>query len=252
MDLLFLQILVSVFLVSAVSFVGILGLARKGLIHRLMLPLVSFAAGALLATGLLDLLPEALADAQSIGITSQTLFTAVLAGILVFFAIERLLHWHHHHTGRKDVHAFNWLNIIGDGVHNFLDGVAIAAAFLTSPGLGVATTIAVIAHEIPQEIGDFSLLLYGGWSIGKALTWNFLSALTAVAGAVVAYAASSALSGSIPLLGGFAAGCLIYIAAADLVPELHKEENFRKSLLQIILFLVGIWAIASVVGLFAA
>ena len=246
MDILFLQILIAVALVSAVSFIGILALTkRRAVLERALLPLVSFAAGALLATALLDLLPEALEGAEASGLAASALFPFVLAGIVLFFALERLLHWHHHHSlehaaERMEEHASGrglkalpWLNVVGDFVHNALDGVAIAAAFLVDPALGIATTIAVIAHEIPQEVGDFSLLLYSGWS------------------AVIAYLTAGAVEASTPLLAAFAAGALLYIATADLVPELHKEQRLGRSLIQLALFLLGIALLALVGAAFA-
>ncbi|HLD78272.1 MAG TPA: ZIP family metal transporter [archaeon] len=264
MDILFLQILIAVALVSAVSFIGILALTkRRAVLERALLPLVSFAAGALLATALLDLLPEALEGAEASGLAASALFPFVLAGIVLFFALERLLHWHHHHSlehaaERMEEHASGrglkalpWLNVVGDFVHNALDGVAIAAAFLVDPALGIATTIAVIAHEIPQEVGDFSLLLYSGWSVRKALSFNFLSALGAVVGAVIAYLTAGAVEASTPLLAAFAAGALLYIATADLVPELHKEQRLGRSLIQLALFLLGIALLALVGAAFA-
>ncbi len=263
MDLLLLQILIAVALVSVISFIGILGLTqRRAVLERALLPLVSFAAGALLATALLDLLPEAVEGAAAAGLPAAGLFPWVLGGVVLFFALERLLHWHHHHSlehaaehtehhhPARELKALPWLNVVGDFVHNALDGVAIAAAFLVDPALGIATTIAVIAHEIPQEVGDFSLLLYSGWSVRKALSFNFLSALGAVVGAILAYVAASSIESSIPLLAAFAAGALLYIATADLVPELHKEQHLGRSLAQLGLFLLGIAVLAAVGALF--
>lgn len=253
----FLQALAAVLLVSAVSFIGILGLSKKGLIQRALLPLVSFAAGALLATALLDLLPEALEGAEAMGLEAHALFPWVLGGVVSFFALERLLHWHHHHSlehvaeheehhhTQRAMKALPWLNTIGDFIHNALDGLAIAASFLIDPALGIATTVAVIAHEIPQEVSDFSLLLFSGWTARKALALNFLSALGAVLGALAAFSFGSATQ-AVPLLAAFAGGALLYIATADLVPELHKEQRLGRSVVQLALFLAGIAIIAAV------
>ncbi|MFH0714463.1 MAG: ZIP family metal transporter, partial [Candidatus Diapherotrites archaeon] len=193
---------------------------------------VSFAAGTMLSAAFFDVLPEAVeaAGAQVLGFA--------LLGIVAFFAIERFLHWHHfHHSG--DVHAMSYLNMVGDSIHNFMDGAAIAVSFAASVPIGIATTIAIIAHEIPQELGDFAILLYGGFSKKKALAFNFLTALAALAGAVAAYFVVQYVQGVAPFLLAFAAGGFIYIATADLVPELHKERSAKKMVPQFVLFLAG-------------
>ncbi len=236
------QILVSVFLVSLVSFVGAFGLwLRPKLLDKIMFGMVSFAAGALLGAALLDLLPE------SLEATGSVIFVYVLFGIVVFYTIETFLYWyhchyghHHHHAHHHPVKPFAWLNLIGDGVHNFVDGMIIAAGYLVSAPIGFTTTIAVVLHEIPQELGDFGVLIFGGLSRSKALFFNFLSALTAVLGALVVYFFSTTMVNISSFLVPFAAGGFIYIASADLLPELHKERNIQRSALQLILFLLGI------------
>ncbi len=241
-------IFISVAVVSAISLVGVLALAlNRNLLHKAMVVLVSFAAGSLLAAALLDLIPEA---AELLAL--DALMPAVLAGIVAFFLIERILHWHHFHAEEQaDVHPFTYLNLIGDGLHNFMDGIAIAASYMISIPTGIATTIAVIAHEIPQEISDFSILIYGGLTRKKALLFNFGTALTAFFGAAIVLVfqsvENSALLGQ---LAGFAAGGLIYIATADLVPEIHKEHRLKKVLAQMIAFCLGIALIWFVVGVF--
>ena len=240
-------IFVSVAVVSAISLVGILALMlRKDLLNRFMVVLVSFAAGSLLGAAFLDLIPEA---AELVDL--DVLMPAVLAGIVTFFIIERILHWHHFHAQEMDVHPFTYLNLIGDGLHNFMDGIAIAVSYMVSVPTGIATTIAVIAHEIPQEISDFSILVYGGLGRKKALLFNFGSALTAFFGAAIVLVfqsvENSALLGQ---LAGFAAGGLIYIATADLVPEIHKEHRLKKVLAQMIAFCLGIALIWFVAGAF--
>src|SRR3989338_9437644 len=154
-----LQILIAVIIVSLVSSLGILIFARKELMNKLLFYLVSFAAGTLLGVAFLDLLPEVIEEGFS-----EIMPIFMLAGILSFFVLEKFLHWHHHHTEDKEheVHPFTYLNIVGDGIHNFLDGAIIAVSFMSDTALGIATTIAIIAHEIPQEIGDFGVLIYGG------------------------------------------------------------------------------------------
>ncbi len=243
-------IMASVLIVSLISFVGILALSLKqSVLNNLLFILVAFATGTLLAAGLLDILPEALDSGRALGITGLSVFAFVLLGILVFYAIERFIHWHHHHhreskgdpkESHKEVHAFTYLSLIGDGVHNFFDGAIIAASFLTNIPLGIATTVAIIAHEIPQEFGDFALLIYGGITRSKALFYNFLSALTAFLGAIAGYFFLNAIAFAQPYLLGFAAGGLLYIASTDLIPELHKETGTWKSIIQFFCMLGGI------------
>lgn len=235
-------ILVSVFIVSIISLIGIFSLMlREGLLKRILFILIAFAAGALLGAAFLDLIPEAMEKSPSANVFGYALF-----GILSFFVLERFIFWRHCHDGKCDVHTFSYLNLIGDGVHNFIDGMVIAAAFLTNVPLGVVTTIAIIFHEIPQEIGDFGILVYGGFSRFKALLFNFLSSLTAFIGAISTYFFSSYIESSLTFLLALAAGGFIYIATADLMPELQKEADFRKSVVQLFSLIAGIlllWAL---------
>lgn len=234
------QILIAVLIVSLVSVLGILIFFRKKTLNRILFFLVSFAAGTLLGAAFLDLLPEALE-----GGFKESVPIFILLGILSFFVLEKFLYWHHHHTGHEheEVHGFTYLNILGDGIHNFLDGVVIAVSFMNNTSLGIVTTIAIIAHEIPQEIADFSILIYGGFSRAKALVCNFLVALTAVAGALAAYFFSSAIENSSVFMTSLAAGGFIYIASTDLIPEIHKEKDLRKSIVQFALLASGIFLI---------
>jgi len=231
----FTYILTSVILVSLVSFVGVLFIALKEkTLNKLLSFLVSFACGALLGGAFLHLLPESV---ENLGEKS---FTLVIVAFLTFFILEKVFRWRHCHLGHCPTHSFAYLNLLGDGLHNFVDGAIIAAAFLTDISLGISTTLAVILHEIPQEIGDFSILLYGGIEKKKALLFNFVSALTAFFGALVTYFFAQQVSGLIPFLIPFAAGGFIYIAATDILPELHKKENLRQSILELFLILSGI------------
>ena len=161
----------------------------------------------------------------------------------MFFLFERVIHWHHHHEthGKHPgyVHPVAYMNLIGDGIHNFFDGAVIAVAFLTNPSLGLATTLAVVFHEIPQELGDFTILVHGGFSRGKALFFNFLSALTAFVGAMAAFLFSQFITQYSAYFLAFAAGGFIYIAVADLIPELHREKNLAKSIMQAGLIVFG-------------
>ena len=247
MDIILIQILVAVFLVSAVSLLGIFIFSKKEVLHGILFYLVSFAAGTLIGAALLDLLPEVIKD----GFT-ETVSLAIVSGILAFFVLEKFLYWHHHHAGHEhhEVHTFTYLNIVGDGIHNFLDGAVIAISFMTNPALGIATTIAIIAHEIPQEIADFSILIYGGFTKTKALVYNFLTALTSVIGALIAYFFSSFVEGSHKYLAAFAIGGFLYIAGTDLIPEIHKEKNLKKSVIQFSMLGLGIFLIWAVGKLF--
>jgi len=232
-----LQILIAVFIVSLVSILGIFIFLKEKIMKKALFLLVSFAAGTFLGVAFLDLLPEALEEGFK-----ETIPIFILLGILSFFVLEKFLYWHHHHTG-EEVHSFTYLNIIGDGIHNFLDGAIIAISFLNSTSLGIAATIAVIAHEIPQEIADFSILIYGGFSRMKALVYNFLTALTAVIGALVTYFYSSAIESSNTYLISFVVGAFTYIASTDLIPEIHEESRGDNRFITTIIFVLGITAV---------
>ncbi len=226
-------ILTSTLIVSAISLIGILFLSvNQSLFRKMLLVLVSFASGTLLGGAFLHLIPEALLN------DGENLFIVILSGILVFFLLEKFL-WRHCHERDCPVHVFAYLNLLGDGIHNFIDGILIAASFLTSTPLGFATALAVVSHEIPQEIGDFGILVYGGFSKVKALSYNLLSALMAFVGALLTYSFSAYLPSSSYFLM-FAAGSFIYVATTDLIPELHKEHGVAKSFLQFALLVVGI------------
>jgi len=232
------MIIASVTVVSLVSFIGIVFVGLKeGIVSRLLMALVGFASGSLIGAAFLDLLPEALAEVGPI------VWQYVVFGIIFFFVMEKFLYWRHCHDEKCPVHNFAYLNLLGDGVHNFIDGMTIAASFLfSSPShsLGFATTLAVVFHEIPQELGDFGILLYGGFGKKKALTYNFMSALTAVAGAVLTYYVASYVQGVVQLLVPFAAGGFIYIASTDLMPELHKRTRGKESVVQLVSILAGV------------
>ncbi len=219
------------------SLLGIVIFLKQKTLNRILFFLVSFAAGTLLGVALLDLLPGIIEEGFA-----EIMPIFIIAGILSFFVLEKFLHWHHHHTGEKhrEVHAFTYLNIVGDGIHNFLDGAIIAVSYMTNISVGIATTMAVIAHEIPQEIADFSLLIYGGFSKTKALVYNFLTALTAVLGALVTYFYSTRIENSHSYIAAFTIGGFVYIAGTDLIPEIHKEKEIKKSVLQLLMLLLGI------------
>lgn len=236
MPTLLLIILASIF-ISLVSFAGGILLFWKKLgTQKIATFLVSFAAGTMLAVAFLDLLPEALAEAGE----GVNIFLWTFLGMLAFFFLERFVLWFHHHDSRHNQSPASILILLGDGVHNFIDGVAIAAAFLASPALGVVTTLAMAAHEIPQEIADFSVLIHGGMKKGKALLFNFFSAIAALVGAVGGFFFLENLQGALSPLLAFTAGMFIYIASSDLIPELHKDFEKQKSWVQTLPFVLGI------------
>jgi len=199
--------------------------------------LLGFSCGALIGGAFIHLLPESL---EEMGQAYQAVLYYTIVGIIVFFIMEKFLYWRHCHEEKCPIHTFVYLNLIGDGVHNFIDGMIIAGSFIISYSIGIATTFAVIFHEIPQEIGDFGVLVYGGLTKAKALAYNFVSALTAVAGSLVTYYLASYIQGMDTFLVPFAAGGFIYIAATDLMPELHKRSQAKESLIQLLALLTGI------------
>ncbi len=231
--------LASVLAVSLISFIGVVTLSvNQKRLHKILLYLVSFSAGALLGDVFLHLLPE-LVENSSLSFKSSI---TILSGILIFFVIEKIVNWRHCHmpASKEHIHPFAITNLVGDGVHNFIDGLIIGASYLASIPIGIATTIAVIFHEIPQEIGDFGVLVRGGFSAKKALFFNFLSAITSIIGAVIALSLAQYAPGIISLLIPIAIGGFIYIAGADLIPELHKEFETRRSLIEILSLILGI------------
>ncbi len=228
------MITASSFLISLIAFVGVVSLAIKDeVLDRILLYLVGFAAGALIGGAFLHLLPETVERS-----TSMNVFLALSFGFLLFFLLEKLL-WRHCHKGKCEVHPFAYVNLIGDGVHNFIDGLIMAASFLSNIQLGIVTSFAVAFHEIPQEIGDFGVLVYGGLGKSKALILNFFAGLTVIIGGLVGYFLQSYIGESMIFILPFAAGGFIYIAASDLIPELHKEVNTRRSLASFAVFLLG-------------
>lgn len=234
--------LFSVLVVSIVSLIGVIGLSVKyNKLKKILIYFISFSAGALLGDVFIHLLPEVFEE-RGFGLSVSY---SILGGIGIFFVLEKIIHWNHCHAeitdGKEHVHAFTYTNLIGDGLHNFLDGAIIAGSYLVSVPAGIATTIAVIVHEIPQEIGDFAVLLHGGFSKGKALVANFCSALLAFAGALVVFFVQSFSERIEFILVPIAAGGFIYIAGSDLIPELHKHShNLSRNLLQLIAFILGI------------
>lgn len=229
----------SVILVSVISLVGVVTLSvSETKLKRVVFILVGLATGALFGDALIHLLPQAFESLRSKVETSLY----VLAGIFVFFILEKFLRWRHEHVlqDAEPVHHIGLMNLVADGLHNLIDGMLIGASYLVDIKIGVATTLAVVLHELPQEIGDFGILLHAGFSRTRALVFNFLSASLAVIGAVVALVVGTAAASFSTLMLPITAGGFIYIAGSDLVPELHKESDATKSLLQFLALSAGV------------
>jgi zinc and cadmium transporter len=230
-----LLILLATIINGLIGLVGIFGIWMKEKhLKKILLILVAFSAGALLSGAFFHMVIESLEMMEA-----MSLFTYLIMGFIAFFFMERILHWHHCHEGECDVHPFTRLIVLGDGIHNFIDGLVIAASFIVNPWFGWITTLLIITHEIPQELGNFGVLVYGGIEKVRALTLTFIVQLTAIIGGVVGF---FFLQGPEPIgfLLPFAAGGFIYIAASDLIPELHKESNLKKSMISFAFFVMGI------------
>jgi zinc and cadmium transporter len=241
-DIWFYSIL-SVVLVSAVSLVGVFTLSLSNdKLRKITFILVSFAVGALLGDAFIHLIPEAFEKFGS----SLTPSMYIIAGVLFFFLMEKFIRWRHCHitNSTEHLHPVVTMNLVGDGVHNLIDGMVIGASYIVSLPIGIATTLAVLLHEIPQEIGDFSILVHGGLSVKKALAFNFLSALTAILGAVLSLLIGPSIEGYASALLPITAGGFIYIAGSDLIPELHHDVKVSTSLWQFILITLGIGIMA--------
>jgi zinc and cadmium transporter len=231
----FLWILLSTILISLMAFLGALTLFfKEKVINKILLFLVALSAGALMGGAFLHLIPEAVEAYQSYDV-----YLYILVGFSMFFLIEKIFHWRHCHKGKCDVHTFAYMNLFGDSVHNFIDGMIIAASFAVDIPFGIVTTLAIALHEIPQEIGDFAVLIYGGFKKTKALLLNFLVASIVILGAMVGYFFTSGDT-FIGFLLPFAAGGFIYIGASDLIPQIRKETDLKKSLYVFSVFLIGI------------
>lgn len=235
---------VAVGLVSLVSLVGIATLSLKEhFLKRVLFVFISLAAGALLGDAFIHLIPEAFEEAQPL-----TVSLLLLGGILSFFILEKVLHWHHSHGEEEfspdhaQIHPMGQLVIVSDGIHNLIDGLAIGVAFMVSTEAGIATTLAIALHEIPQEIGDFGLLIHSGLSRARALLFNFFSSLFGFAGLALAFWFGETNENLIPLIAAFAAGNFIYIALSDIVPELQRTKKVSRSIFQVCAIILGICA----------
>jgi zinc and cadmium transporter len=224
---------------SLLSWIGLIVAAfREETLKKLLLPLVALSAGALMGGACLHLIPEAMTRVGP----RMDAFVWVLLGFSLFFLMEQFLSWHHHHAVPSEhKEPFTYLILVADGLHNFIGGLAVGGSFLAGIEVGIITWIAAAAHEIPQELGDFGILLRGGWKKNQALFFNFVSALTIVPGGIIAYFASSRIDTTFLLL--FAAGNFLYIAASDLIPEVKARESLQTGLVHFVSFLLGVGVI---------
>ncbi len=235
--------LASVIIVSLVSLLGIFVLSiNEKILRKYLFLMVSLAVGALLGGAFLHLIPESFEKIANSTLVSME----IIGGIVLFFILEKFLHWHHHHgdgcehTKEGHIYPVGRMILIADGAHNFIDGIVIGAAYLVSIEAGISATIAIVLHEIPQEISDFGVLLHAGYSKARALWVNFLSALTAVFGTVLVLFAGNSSESLTIWLPPIAAGGFIYIAMSDLIPEMHKHKSTKESFLQIMTLFIGI------------
>lgn len=236
--------LAAVAAVSALSLVGVFTLVfRESVLQRGLLILISFAAGALLGDAFLHLIPQIAESPKGFDLTASL---SLLAGVVAFFILEKVLHWHHSHVPSQEVlHPVAVANLVGDALHNFVDGAIVAGGFLVSTKLGIATAVAVALHEIPQELGDFGILVHAGLKPRKALMLNLLTALTAIAGAIVTLLIATSVAGVERILIPVTAGGFVYIASTDLIPEMHKEPEAGKSALQLVSLVAGVAVMAA-------
>ena len=265
----------TIFFIGLLSLTGLFMISMKEkTLDRILFILIAFATGTILATALFDLIPESIhhleeLNAGGAGIALSLVFTFIIIGFVIFFVIERFIYWFHGHAhekedkyvcyetmtgnsdlvvnGGRNIKSFAFLNLIGDGLHNFLDGIIIMVAFLSGTRNGVIITLAVLFHELPQEIGDFGILLYGGFTKKRALLFNFLSAMVALLGGLIAFILSDTVELFNLFFLAFSGGGFLYIASAELMPELIKEKDLKKSIIQALIFLCGIILIMSLV-----
>lgn len=242
----FLFILFSSIIVSLISFVGIFFLFLKtNLFEKIIYYLIAFAGGVLFGVVFFHILGEV---TELLSPYFFSLFLTV--GFSIFFILERIIRWRHCHLPKCEIHPVVSLTLLGDSLHNFIDGLTIAAGYLTSLKTGLLITLGVIFHEIPQEMGDFAILVYGGYSKKKALVYNFLTALTAVLGAIGGYFFLEKFKSLLPFLLAIAGGNFLYIASSDIIPELHQEIELKKSISSLIIFIFGIFLIAILTEIF--
>ena len=264
-----------IIIVGSLSLIGVFMISiKEETLDRILFILIAFATGTILASALFDLIPESLhhleeLNAGGAAIAENSLFILVIFGFVMFFIIERFIYWFHGHAHEKEnqlvcytgidegggmsihrgdnIKSFALLNLIGDGLHNFLDGIIIMVAFLSGTRNGVIVTLAVLFHEFPQEIGDFGILIYGGFSKKKALFFNFCSGMIALLGGLLAFVLSDKLEIFNFFFLAFSGGGFLYIASTELMPELLKQKDLKKSIIQALIFLCGLILIMSLV-----
>jgi zinc and cadmium transporter len=240
--------IVSVVVVSVISLIGILALLLNRDVNKITFLLVSFAVGALFGDAFIHLLPESFEKIEN----NLEIALLVLGGIFIFFILEKVLRWRHSHNfpkNKKQVHPMVTMNLVGDAVHNLIDGMVIGASYMVSIPLGLTTTLAIVLHEIPQEMGDFGILLQGGLSVKRALVFNFLSATTAIIGTILSLTIGPHVQGYTVALIPITAGGFIYIAGSDLIPELQRDVKMSRSFLQFGLIVLGIGIMAVLAAL---
>jgi zinc and cadmium transporter len=268
---------VMILVIGSLSLIGVVMISiKEKTLDKILFVLIAFATGTILASALFDLIPEALHHLEELGdegivLSESLLFILVIVGFVTFFIIERFIYWFHGHAHEKEdklvcyigedewegdttnrggsVKNFALLNLIGDGLHNFLDGIIIMVAFLSGTRNGIVVTLAVFFHEFPQEIGDFGILVYGGFSKRKALLFNFFSGMIALLGGIMAFILSDVLEVFNFFFLAFSGGGFLYIASTELMPELLKQDNLKKSIVQALIFLCGLALIISLVVL---
>lgn len=229
------------FLISLIAWVGSLTLfLKEELLNKILLVLVALSAGGLIGGAFLHLLPEAISKVEATSSATLSLFSYVLVGFCVFFVLEQFIKWCHEHYGMHQKKPVSYLLLISDLVHNFIDGLIIAGSFMVDFPVGIVTTLVIALHEIPQEVGDFGVLVYGGFGKMSALIWNYASAVIIVFGGIVGFYLSALVESAAVLLLPFAAGNFIYIAASDLIPEIKHGEDVRRNLLHFFTFVIGI------------
>lgn len=235
-------IIISTFLISLISFLGVITLfLKEKILNKILLILVAFSAGSLVGGAFLHLIPEAIEKVGADEASLLKIFLYLIFGFCAFFILENFIRWHHHHAvSHPEIMPFSYLILVSSSIHHFIDGFIIAASFVVSFPIGIATALAVALHEIPQEIGNFGILVYGGFKKSRALFFNFLSAVTVIFGGIIGLLISEKIGDSTIFLLPFAAGTFIYIASSDLLPEIKHKESLGKSMIHFFVFLLGI------------
>ncbi len=230
--------LLSTLVISIIGQVGFFVFVLKdNILRKILIFFVSFSAGSLIGGAFFHLLPDVIEKKDDV----LMVFVWTIVGFCLFFVMEKFLRWHHCHDEKcEEKTHLGQINMVGDGIHNFLDGIIVMAAFVISPALGLATTISIISHEIPQELGDFGVLLYSGYNKTKAIIYNFLLSAVAILGAFIGYFLSNEIGGFTNVIIPIAAGGFLYIAASDFIPEIHKEINAKSSILNFIVFILAL------------